>query len=73
MTAKALELAIAKATALPEAAQERLGREMLERMDGLTELQAEVGVGLAELDSGQGEELDIESVIQDLRKQNAKG
>ena len=32
---KALELAITKAANLPEAAQEQLGRELLERIDGL--------------------------------------
>jgi hypothetical protein len=66
MTTKILKLAIGKAMALPEAAQDQLGREMLERMEGLAALRAEVGEGLAELDAGKGEELDVESIIRDV-------
>ena len=39
---KTLELAIAKAAELPEAAQEQLGRELLERIDSLSKLRAEI-------------------------------
>jgi hypothetical protein len=60
---KALEIAMSKAASLPEAAQERLGREMLERIDMLNRLRADVEAGLAQLDAGLGEELDIEDVI----------
>ena len=42
---KTLELAIAKAGELPEAAQELLGRELLERLDALSRLRAEIEVG----------------------------
>jgi hypothetical protein len=35
--AKALELAMTKAAALPEAAQEQLGRELLERIERFNE------------------------------------
>jgi hypothetical protein len=37
---KGLELAMMMAAALPEAAQEQLGRELLERIDRLNELRA---------------------------------
>ena len=43
---KALQLALDKAAALPEAAQEQLGREMLERIEALNALRAEVEVGI---------------------------
>ena len=60
---KTLELAISniKGRELSEAAQEQLGRELLERIDALAELRTEIEVGLRELDAGLGEELDIEA------------
>ena len=68
---KALQLAITKAAALPEAAQEQLGRELLERIERLNELRAAVEVGIRELDAGLGEELDIEALIGDLNGEHA--
>jgi hypothetical protein len=65
---KTLELAISKAAGLSEAAQELLGRELLERIDELAELRAEIEVGLRELDAGLGEELDIEALIREARQ-----
>jgi hypothetical protein len=64
---KTLELAISKAANLPEAAQEQLGRELLERIDALAELRAEIEIGLRELDAGLGEDLDIEGLIGEAR------
>jgi hypothetical protein len=64
---KTLELAISKAAALPDAAQEQLGRELLERIEALEELRAELDIGLQELDAGLGKELDIEDVIKKAR------
>lgn len=64
---KTLELAMAKAASLPEAAQERLGRELLERINSLAELRAEIEIGIRQLDAGEGEELDIEDVIRQAR------
>jgi hypothetical protein len=68
---KILELAISKAAELPEAAQEQLGRELLERLDSLAELRAELEIGVRELDAGRGESLDIEDVITQARKEHA--
>jgi hypothetical protein len=73
MTAKTLALAIDKANALPEAAQEQLGREMLERIDALADLRAAIEVGIRELDAGKGEQLDIEDVIREARAEHARG
>lgn len=70
---KTLELALTKASRLSEAAQEQLGREMLERIDTLAELRAEIEVGIRELDEGQGETLDIESVIKRAREMYGRG
>ncbi|SDR61770.1 hypothetical protein SAMN05519103_07611 [Rhizobiales bacterium GAS113] len=73
MTAKTLALAIDKANALPEAAQEQIGRELLERIDSLAGLRAAIEDGLRELDAGKGEPLDIEDVIRQARAEHARG
>jgi len=70
---KTLEVAIAKASELPRAAQELLGRELLERLDALSRLRAEIEVGLGELDAGQGEPLDIEEVLAQARNEHGAG
>jgi hypothetical protein len=70
---KTLELAISKAASLSEAAQEQLGRELLERIAALAELRAEIEVGLGELDAGLGEDLDVELLIQEAREEHARG
>jgi hypothetical protein len=69
---KTFELAITKVAKLPEAAQEQLGRELLERIETLEQLRAEIESGVRELDAGLGEELDIEDVIRHAREENAK-
>jgi len=65
---KTLELAISKALELPEAAQEQLGRELLERIDTLAKLRAEIEIGLQQLDEGRGEELDLEALLRQARR-----
>jgi len=67
---KILELALSKAAALPEAAQEQLGRELLDRIDSLATLRAELEIGIRELDAGLGEELDIEDFIRQSRAED---
>jgi hypothetical protein len=69
---KALQLAMTKAAALPETAQEQLGRELLERIEQLSELRAAVEVGIRELDGGTGDELDIEEFIGQLHREDAR-
>jgi hypothetical protein len=68
---KALELAMTRAAALPEAAQEQLGRELLERIARFSELRAAIEVGNGELDAGLGGELDIEELIGELNREHA--
>ncbi len=70
---RTLEIAISKAAELPEAAQEQLGREMLERIDSLAELRAAIEIGVRQLEAGEGKELDIEEVIKQARKEHAQG
>ncbi len=68
---KILELAI-KASGLTEAAQEPLGRELLERIETLEQLRAEIALGIGELDARRGDELDVEDVIRQAREEHAK-
>ena len=69
---KTLEMALSKAASLPEAAQEALGRELLERIDELTQLRAEIEVGLKELDAGLGKELNVEELLRELHAEHAR-
>ena len=69
---KTLELAFSKVAALPEAAQEQIGRELLDRVDALKRLQAEVEIGIRQLYAGEGRPLDIEDVIKQAREAHAR-
>lgn len=71
-TTKTLELAMNKAARLPEAAQEQIGREVLERIETLSELRAQLEIGIQQLDAGRGEELDIDEVIRQVRAEHKK-
>jgi len=68
---KTLALAITKAASLPDAAQEQLGRELLERIDTLAKLRVEVEVGIRELDAGMGAALDTGDVIRQARNERS--
>jgi Arc/MetJ-type ribon-helix-helix transcriptional regulator len=68
---KTLELAFSKAASLPDAAQEQLGRELLDRLDSLARLRAEVEIGIDQLAAGEGRPLDIEDVIKQARAEHA--
>jgi hypothetical protein len=67
---RTLEIAISKVAALPEAAQEQLGRELLERIETLEQLRAEIDAGIGELDAGLGEELDIEELLRQIHEEH---
>src|SRR5580700_9071170 len=69
---KALELAMAKAATLPDAAQEQIGREVLELIESLAELRAELEIGIQQLDAGRGEELDLDEVIKEARAEHGR-
>ena len=68
---KTLKLAIAEVETLPNAAQERIGRELLAHIENLRTLRADVAKGIKSLDEGSGRELDIEDVIKRARKRYA--
>jgi hypothetical protein len=68
-----LDLAVAKASLLPEAAQEQLGLDLLDRIATLEQLRADLEVGIRELDAGLGKPLKIEDVIRRGRERLARG
>jgi len=63
MPSKTLEEAIAKAQELPEADQERLGRELNSYIDHLHALRGDIEAGVRSLDAGHGRKLDIDELI----------
>jgi hypothetical protein len=69
---KTLEMAIAKVSELPEAAQDEIGRELLARVEALAELRAELQIGIDELDAGLGRPLDIDDTKRRGRERLAK-
>ena len=72
MTTKTLKLAMEKAAELPAAAQEQLGREVLEYVDGMARLRSELEIGIRQLDAGMGEPLNIEAEIARARREHGK-
>lgn len=69
---KTLELAVSKAATLPESAQEQLGRELLERIDMMARLRADIEIGLRELDAGMGVEIDMADLVREARAQHGR-
>ena len=68
---KVLQTAIAEVASLPDAAQEKIGRELLAHVDKLRSLRADIELGTQPLDRGEGRELDIEDVIARARSRHA--
>ena len=69
---KTLELALSKAAALPETAQEQLGRDLLERIDMMSRLRADIDAGLRELDAGLGAEIDMAELLRQARTEHGR-
>ena len=66
-----LQLAMEKAARLPEAAQEQIGLELLERLAAFEALRADIEIGIRELDAGLGVEIDFEDLIRELHEKYA--
>ena len=69
---KVLEEAMAKVTALPDADQEQIGRELLEHVERLRALRADLQAGIDSLDAGRGKELRIGDVIKRALSRHSK-
>jgi hypothetical protein len=69
---KVLEDALAKVTALTDADQEQIGRELLEHVERLRALRADLQAGIDSLDAGRGKELRIGDVIKRALSRHSK-
>jgi hypothetical protein len=65
-----LKEAIAEVARLPEAAQDRIGEELLLHVDKLRRLRAKLDRGVESLDRGEGRELEIRDVMERARAQH---
>jgi hypothetical protein len=63
-----LERAIAEVGRLPDADQEQIGQQLLNHIEKLKRLRADIDQGIASLDAGLGREVDIEEVIAQQNK-----
>jgi hypothetical protein len=70
---KVLEEAIAEVAALPEAAQEQIGRELLAHVRKLHALRADIEEGIRSLDAGEGQELDLQDLLKRARQSHGRG
>ncbi len=65
---KVLEQAIAEVSALPDADQEQIGRQILSHVEKLRSLRDELDKGVRSLDAGKGRTLDIDEFIRQKTK-----
>jgi hypothetical protein len=70
---KVLREAIAKVEALPEADQDRIARELLDYLNKLSALRADVEIGMRQIEAGESAELDIEEIIKRARDEHGRG
>jgi hypothetical protein len=63
--AKILRDAMEEISNLPEADQEKIGRELLSHLEKLRRLRVEIDKGVQSLDAGRGKALDIEDFLRD--------
>ena len=64
--------AIETVSTLPEAEQNKIGRELLNHVEKLRALRADLQAGMASLDAGKGEPLDMKEVVAKARARRAK-
>jgi hypothetical protein len=69
---KILEEAVAEVMTLPENDQEQIGRELLERVEKLRALRADLQAGIDSINAGHGKPLDIDDVIKRARSRYAR-
>jgi hypothetical protein len=70
---KVLREAIAKVEALPEADQDRIARELLDYLNKLSALRADVEIGMRQIEAGESAELDIDEIIKRARDEHGRG
>ena len=69
---KLLEQAVETVRSLPEADQDRIANKLVNYIDTLVALRAEVEVGIRELDAGEGRELQFDELLRELHEKHHK-
>ena len=70
---KVLKDAIDMVAMLPEADQDKIGREILDHVEKIRALRTDLQDGVVSLDAGKGRKIDMSEVIARARARNAKG
>ena len=68
----ALSAAVEALELLPEADQENIGRQVLQHVEKLRVLRADVDAGIRSFESGAGQQLEIDDVIAVARHRHGK-
>lgn len=71
MTTTTLQAALSKAQQLPQAAQDELARGLMERIDRLQDLRADIALAVQSIDHSASRDIDIDAVIHRAREQHA--
>jgi hypothetical protein len=69
---KTLEKAIAAIASLSDSDQEQIGQQLLSHVERLGQLRAEIDKGIASLDRGEGQPLDAESFLRELKERHGR-
>ncbi|WP_426420320.1 hypothetical protein [Bradyrhizobium genosp. A] len=69
---KQLEKAFQRVSELPEAAQETIAGDLLEHVESMEHLVAQLQQGISSLDDGHGEAADIDELIRVARAQHGE-
>jgi hypothetical protein len=69
---KVLKDAMDTVATLPEADQDTIGREILDHVEKIRALRADLQAGIDSLDAGNGRKTDMSEVIARARAQNGK-
>jgi RNA binding exosome subunit len=68
-----LQEAIKKVSALPEAAQERIGEELLLHVEKVHRLRVKLDKGIQSLERGEGRQLSSDDIIKRAHAQHGRG
>lgn len=70
---RVLRDAIAKVEALPNDEQDRIARELIDYLDKLDGLRADLRQGIRQLDAGEGREIDFDDLLRQAHTEFDKG
>jgi hypothetical protein len=68
----ALRKAVAEVERLPEADQEHIGQQVINHVQKLRALRADIDAGIRSLDGGHGQRFDMDDAVAVARRKHAK-